>query len=993
VLCYLPRMTGIKTSELRSHFLDFYGENGHTVVKSAPLIPANDPTLMFVNAGMVQFKDLFVGAETRDYKRATSAQKCMRVSGKHNDLEEVGRTARHHTLFEMLGNFSFGDYFKEEAITLAWQFLTKELNIDASKLWVTVFGGGEGLEGDYEARKLWKKISGLPEERILDMGMKDNFWAMGDTGPCGPCTEIHYDTGGDTAPTVEDFENGRIVEIWNNVFMQFERKPGGELVNLPKPSVDTGMGLERLATLMQNENSNYHNDTFMPLINLTSSLIGKEYTRSDKEDDVSMRVIADHARAAAFLVADGIQPLNAGRGYVMRRIMRRAIRHGHRLGFKDLFFHKVCSEVVREMGGAYPELKEAASLIEKVAELEETTFRRTLDSGLKILSKEITDLQGKKTLAGETVFKLYDTYGFPKDLTELIASENELEVDQVGFEAAMKAQKELSQGSAVGDQAVDTVYKEILQETGETAFIGYEHEDAPLESRQGDWRLHGDNGEQYLEVATKVSALIVDGKSVNQATVGSAEVILNPTPFYGESGGQVGDRGIVVTETGALIEIETCQKPVDKLIVCRGRIIKGSIQTGEPVWAGYQPKHRKEIRAHHSATHLLHSSLREVLGDHVNQAGSYVQAQRLRFDYSHFESLTDENIRSIENDANKRVLEGAEVVTEVLPYDEARGKGAIALFGEKYGDVVRVVTMGESVEFCGGTHAKNTKDLDLVLVAREEAIASGVRRIEAEVGQAARVRTRQTYANLESAATMLNGNFQGELTKDDEPALLALNKTLKTYAQNKDQIKELGGESTSVQSSTTAPVLEPSFGYQAAQAGRDLWQALLASVNGRGYDEAHTATIDNGDILKTLKAIQEANKANDKELQKLRQTQMGAQAGDMLDQTEELGGIKVLATTVAGVNGKGLRELADQLRPKMGSGILCLGAEDNGRASLLISVTKDLTSRFKAGDLMRELAPLIDGKGGGKPELAQGGGANAQGFPKLFNALKTKLSS
>ena len=588
-------MTGIKTSELRSHFLDFFGQNGHTVVRSAPLIPANDPTLMFVNAGMVQFKDLFVGAETRDYTRATSAQKCMRVDGKHNDLEEVGRTARHHTLFEMLGNFSFGDYFKEEAITLAWQFLTKELEIDPSKLWVTVFGGGEGLEADHEARELWHKISGLPQDRILDMGMKDNFWSMGDTGPCGPCTEIHYDTGGDTAPTLDDFENGRVVEIWNNVFMQFERKSGGELINLPKPSVDTGMGLERLATLMQNENSNYHNDTFMPLIDLTSSLVGKAYTRSDKEDDVSMRVIADHARAAAFLVADGVRPLNAGRGYVMRRIMRRAIRHGNRLGFKDLFFHKICAEVVQGMGAAYPELRDAESLIEKVVELEETTFRRTLDSGLKILSKEIADLKGAKVLEGKTVFKLYDTYGFPKDLTELIASEHDLEVDQDGFDRAMQAQKELSQGSAVGEQAVDSVYKELAQGIGEVEFVGYEHEDAPLDSREGTWRLREEGDSNFLEVETRIAALIVDSQATQEASVGKVEVVLNPTPFYGEAGGQIGDRGMIVTDSGAKIEITECQKPVDKFTVCIGKVIEGAVTTGEQVWAGYEPKVREKF--------------------------------------------------------------------------------------------------------------------------------------------------------------------------------------------------------------------------------------------------------------------------------------------------------------------------------------------------------------------------------------------------------------
>ena len=985
-------MTQTNTSALRTHFLDFFKQNGHAIVKSAPLIPANDPTLMFVNAGMVQFKDLFVGLETRDYTRATTAQKCMRVSGKHNDLEEVGRTARHHTLFEMLGNFSFGDYFKEEAITMAWQFLTAELGIDASKLWVTVFGGGDGHGADDEARTLWKKISGLPNERILDMGMKDNFWAMGDTGPCGPCTEIHYDTGANTTPTLDDFENGRIVEIWNNVFMQYERKASGELVNLPKPSVDTGMGLERLATLMQNENSNYHNDTFLPLIELTSSLIQKPYKRSDNESDVSMRVIADHARATAFLVADGIQPLNEGRGYVMRRIMRRAIRHGHRLGFDDLFFHKVCSEVVNQMGTAYPELKEAASLIEKVAELEETTFRRTMDSGLKILSEEIANLDGEKVLAGETVFKLYDTYGFPKDLTQLIATEHGLEFDQAGFDTAMEAQKERSRGHAVGDSAVGEVYKTLSQQIGEVTFVGYADEDDALETRSGEWRIREQGDAQYLEVATEIVGIVSKGESATEAHDGDVEILLNPTPFYGEAGGQVGDQGVITNDEGGLMEMAQSHKPVDKLTVSSGRVISGSFKVGDRVWAGYEPRARKQIRAHHSATHLLHASLREVLGDHVNQAGSYVQATRLRFDYSHFESLTDANIRAIEQDANQRVMSGDLIVTEVLPYDQAREKGAIALFGEKYGNVVRVVSMGKSVEFCGGTHAKNTGDIDLVLVAKEEAIASGVRRIEAEVGEAARRTTRRTYKRLEHAANLLNGHAETEESHAADPIILALKKTLKTYGDLVEQIANQGGEPVCVTPQTQAPTLADAFGFQAAQQGRDLWQALQSCVNGRGYDASHIETLDPGGILKTLLAIQDANRQNTKELQKLQQAQMGAQAGNMLDDAEEIGGIKVLATTVPGVSSKSLRELADQLRPKMGSGILCLGAEDNGRATVLIAVTKDLTKRFRAGDLVRELAPLIDGKGGGKPEMAQGGGANAQGFPALFQTLKEKLA-
>ncbi|MEC9465695.1 MAG: alanine--tRNA ligase [Myxococcota bacterium] len=985
-------MKTMTAAELRSQFLDFFAQHGHTKVKSAPLIPANDPTLMFTAAGMVQFKDVFVGAEKRDYTRAASCQKCMRVSGKHNDLEEVGRTSRHHTFFEMLGNFSFGDYFKEEAIEMAWKLLTEELEIDSSKLWVTVFGGEEGIAADTEAREIWKRVSGLPDERILDMGMKDNFWAAGDTGPCGPCTEIHYDTGGDTPPTLEDFESGRVVEIWNNVFMQFERLPSGELIDLPKPSVDTGMGLERLAALMQGQLSNYHTDLFMPLLQLTSELVGKAYQKSDSEDDVSMRVIADHARATAFLVADGVQPSNEGRGYVMRRIMRRAIRHGHRLGFSELFFHKVCTRVVDTMGDAYPELKDAAALIQKVAELEETSFRRTLESGLKILEDEIGKLGSSQELAGETVFKLYDTYGFPKDLTELIAFERHITIDEAGFDAAMKAQQERSRGSQVGDQAVGAIYKELALEHGEVAFVGYTHEDEPIESREGPWRLQEINGTGCLQVETRVVALLADGKTVESAEAGDIEVVLNPTPFYGEAGGQVGDTGFLWTDDGFCAEVGNTQKPVDKFTVSHARIKQGALKVGQSLWAGYEPAGRKQIRAHHSATHILHASLRTVLGEHVKQAGSLVEAGRLRFDYSHFEAPTDEHIRNIEADANQQVMQGAPVVTDVLPFDEAKERGAIALFGEKYGDVVRVVTMGDSVEFCGGTHAKNTRDIDLVIVSRDEAIASGVRRIEAEVGTAARARAINHYEKLSQAAALINeGTLPDHL--EDETILTALAKTMKTHHTQIEQLKAAGMPSTELQLQAKAPTLNEDFGFAEAQKGRDLWQGLIKVINGRPLEEAYIKGIDAGNLIGTLLDVQQANKANERQLKKSKQAALGAQAGDMVSSAEDIKGIRVLATKVEGISGKGLRDLADQLRPKLSSGILCLGAESDGRASLLIAVSKDLTSEFRAGDLMRELAPHIDGKGGGKPELAQGGGTNPDGFAALFDALKARLNT
>ena len=753
-------------ASLRQFFLDYFARHGHTIVKSSSLVPANDPTLMFTNAGMVQFKDVFVGQETRPYNRATTSQKCMRVSGKHNDLEAVGRTARHHTFFEMLGNFSFGNYFKEEAIELAWELITKELGLDVDRIWVTIFGGEGELPPDEEARVLWRKISGLPDERIIGCGMKDNFWAMGDTGPCGPCTEIHYDTLGPSAPTptMKDFETGRVIEIWNNVFMQFERKTkDADLIPLPAPSVDTGMGLERLAAVVQGEVSNYHTALFLPILESTATRLGRDYQRSASEDDVSLRVIADHARATAFLVADGIQPSNEGRGYVMRRIMRRAIRHGKRLGFDDLFFFAACEKVVEIMKDAYPELNEALPLITKVAQNEEKSFRRTLDTGLKILEDEINTVRrdGTSELSGEFVFKLYDTYGFPMDLTQVIADEQQLTVDQAGFDAEMEAQKNRSRTEEeLGGTAIEGVYKELRQKIGNVEFVGYTHEDVPTDSseRRGTWRSADLDGSSYLQVQTSIKAILTEGKEVDHATAGEVSLVLDPTPFYGESGGQVGDRGILQTDDGALIEVTDTQKPFDDFTVIRGRILKGLIKKDEEVWAGYKPSLRKETRAHHSATHLLHGALRKVLGEHVKQAGSMVDPDHLRFDFSHFEATTSKELWAIEEDANRRVAAGHDVVTDVLPFDEAKERGAIAMFGEKYGDIVRVISMGESVEFCGGTHAKNTEDIGMILITREEAISAGVRRIEAEVGSAARRTTQRDCRATEDRSRSVRGS-------------------------------------------------------------------------------------------------------------------------------------------------------------------------------------------------------------------------------------------
>jgi alanyl-tRNA synthetase len=990
-------MSKSAAASVRREFLDYFARHGHTVVKSSSLLPANDPTLMFTNAGMVQFKDVFVGAEKRPYTRATTSQKCMRVSGKHNDLEEVGRTARHHTFFEMLGNFSFGDYFKEEAIGLAWRFVTQEVGLDPARLWVTVFGGEGGLPADREARELWLRISGLPEARILDKGMKDNFWAMGDTGPCGPCTEIHYDQEAQGTPSAEDFENGRVIEIWNNVFMQFERKPGGELVPLPKPSVDTGMGLERLTAVLQGETSNYHTDLFAPILQAIAAATGKPYRRGDGEDDVSMRVIADHARATAFLVADGLQPSNEGRGYVLRRIMRRAIRHGKRLGLDDLFFHVACDAVVATMAEAFPELAEARSLIGKVAENEEKSFRRTLEAGLRRLAADVaaTHKNGERVLAGSAVFRLYDTYGFPKDLTEVIAREQGLAIDAAGFDAAMAAQQERSRGSEVGEAAVAAIYKDLAGRLGAVEFVGYPHEDAALEARPGRWRRRRAGGTETLELETTVAAILSAGREV-EASDGAAEVevVLTPTPFYGESGGQVGDRGVIVAD-GLTLEVCDSQKPVEGLTLSRCRVLEGTIRRGEPVWAGYDVEVRKQTRAHHSATHLLHGALRRVLGDHVKQQGSLVDPERLRFDYAHFEAPTAAQLGAIERDVDERIHCDDPVVTEVLPFDQAKQQGAIALFGEKYGDVVRMVRMGPSVELCGGTHAHRTRDIDLLLIVGEEAVASGIRRIEAEVSRAARARTERTAAWLARVAQIL---AEGESAAgDDNPILQAVRKHVRQGAQLRQELAAIGVEALPPPIAVTAPVLGADYGLDEAARLRDLWQGLTQMVNARGAEVEGIAErlsgADSGNLLKRYAAIVRQNREHERLLEQRQAAKFAAAAGSLSDTARFVGGVKLVTTRVDGADAKALRELADQIRDRMQSGVLCLGGESDGKASLVVVVTKDLTARFQAGKLVQELAPLIGGKGGGKPEMAQAGGGNPAGLGKVFSRIAEILNA
>lgn len=980
--------------ELRSSFLDFFADRGHQKVKSSPLIPGSDSTLMFVNAGMVQFTDLFVGLEKRSYTRATTSQKCMRVSGKHNDLESVGRTTRHHTFFEMLGNFSFGDYFKEDAIDFAWTYLTKVIGLPPERLWVTVFGGEANLSADSEARAIWKKVSGLGDERILDMDAKDNFWSMGDTGPCGPCTEIHFDTDPSKPATLDDFENGRIVEIWNNVFMQFDRQPDGSLINLPKPSVDTGMGLERLLTVVAGADSNYHTETFRELLDLASTISSKKYTFSESEDDVSMRVIADHARATAFLAADGVQPSNEGRGYVMRRIMRRAIRHGHRLGINDLFFNQVCSQVVNMMGDAYPELEEARALMTKVAEVEETAFRRTLDSGLKILGDELNKLDASaKSLPGDVVFKLYDTYGFPKDLTEIIASEKGLGIDEDGFAASMKEQQERSRGAAGDTEVTASTYKDVAQRDGLSTFIGYEHESQLIGDLPDNWQVITKDDEDYLVAQCKVRSLISDSTELVSAKAGTTlEVILEPTPFYGESGGQIGDTGALFSTQGEFLgSVSTTQKPVAGLHVSTLELCR-DLEVGSDIVAGYKPSDRQGIRAHHSATHLLHDALRNILGTHVQQAGSLVTRDRLRFDYSHFEAPSAEAISRVESEVNDVILQSHDVVTEVLPFEEAKAKGALALFGEKYGDIVRVVTMGPSIEFCGGTHTKTTGDIELCLVSRDEAIASGVRRIEAEVGDAAKARTIESATLLGEVCRILAATSRDALPNDyksDQAA--SVTRTMEQFFTTIDKVESLGGNVEDPPRDARTPKLEDNFDYESATAIHREVQALNLVLNGK-FDESLLGSLPATSAPNVLAAAITKSRERQKWLQAKSKEAMGSSAKTFVERAEVLGQVKTVLEVLPDVGGKELRELADKVKDHLGSGAMCLIGHNDDKVSFMVAVTKDLAKSLQAGALVREIAPLFNGKGGGKPEMAQGGGTNPSAIPAAFERIRELVS-
>lgn len=855
----------MKSAEIREAFLRFFEEQGHTRVASSSLIPGNDPTLLFTNAGMNQFKDCFLGQEKRAYTRAVSSQKCVRAGGKHNDLENVGYTARHHTFFEMLGNFSFGDYFKRDAITFAWTFLTSEkwLNLPKEKLWVTVYAS------DDEAYDIWTKEVGVPAERMVRIGdnkgapyASDNFWTMGDTGPCGPCTEIFYDHGADIwggPPGSPEEDGDRYIEIWNNVFMQFNRTADGVLHPLPAPSVDTGMGLERISAVMQHVHSNYEIDLFQSLLAAAANAIG-----CSNDEQPSLKVVADHIRSCGFLIADGVLPSNEGRGYVLRRIIRRACRHGNKLGAKGSFFHKIVAALVTEMGEAFPELKGQQAHIERVLKTEEEQFAKTLEQGLRILEQDLAQLQGK-VVPGDVVFKLYDTYGFPMDLTADIARERELTIDEAGFEREMEAQRERARSAS----AFGMDYNSLVKVDTATDFLGYD----------------------ATEGQGKVIALYKDGQPVERLAEGEeGVVVLDRTPFYAESGGQVGDSGYL--QAGAArFDVRDTTK-TGGAFLHHGVIASGMLTVGATVDARVDADVQHATSLNHSATHLLHEALRQVLGEHVQQKGSLVDSQRLRFDFSHFEAVKPEQIKALEDIVNREVRRNTEVKTELTDIETAKAKGAMALFGEKYGDTVRVLSMGGdfSVELCGGIHAKRTGDISLFKIISEGGVASGVRRIEAITGAAALAYLNAAEEQVKEAAQLVKGN-------------------------------------------------------------RD-------------------------NLIDKLSAVLERNRQLEKQLEQLQAKAASAAGDDLSNAAVEVKGAKVLAARLDGQDGKALLALVDQLKNKLGHAVILLGSEHEGKVVLVAGVTKDLSGQLKAGDLMKQAAAVVGGKGGGRPDMAQGGGVD-----------------
>ena len=869
------------TAEIRQAFLDFFHSKGHQVVASSSLVPNNDPTLLFTNAGMNQFKDVFLGLDKRNYSRATTSQRCVRAGGKHNDLENVGYTARHHTFFEMLGNFSFGDYFKHDAINFAWELLTGEnwFALPKERLWVTVY------ETDDEAYEIWEKEVGVPRERIIRIGdnkgaafASDNFWQMGDTGPCGPCTEIFYDHGDHIwggPPGSPEEDGDRYIEIWNIVFMQFNRQIDGTMLPLPKPSVDTGMGLERIAAVLQHVNSNYDIDLFKKLIQSVA-----EVTGATDLSNKSLRVIADHIRSCAFLIADGVTPSNENRGYVLRRIIRRAIRHGNMLGAKDTFFYKLVGPLVEVMGSAGEELAKQQALVEQVLKTEEEQFARTLERGLALLDDELAKLKGD-TLDGETAFRLYDTYGFPVDLTADVCRERNIKVDEAGFEAAMEEQRRRARESS----GFGADYNSMIRVDSASEFKGYDS----------------------LDLNAKVVALFVDGKSVDQVTAGQdAVIVLNETPFYGESGGQVGDKG-TVKGNGVDFAVNDTQK-YGQAIGHLGKLVTGVLKVGDSVEAKVDEARRARIRLNHSATHLLHAALRQVLGTHVAQKGSLVNDKGLRFDFSHFEAMKPAEIRAVEDIVNAQIRRNLPVETNVMDLEAAKAKGAMALFGEKYDDHVRVLSMGDfSTELCGGTHASRTGDIGLFRIVAESGTAAGVRRIEAVTGEGA-------LANL--------------------------------HAQS-DQL----------------------------------------------HDIAQLLKGDSQNLNEKVRSVLERTRQLEKELQQLKEQQASQESANLSSKAVEVKGVKLLVSELSNVEPKMLRTMVDDLKNQLGSAVIVLATVAEGKVSLIAGVSKDVTDRVKAGELVGMVAQQVGGKGGGRPDMAQAGGTDAAALPGALAGVEAWVTA
>jgi alanyl-tRNA synthetase len=886
----------VRSSEIRSAFLEFFRSRDHEIVSSGPLVPPNDPSLYFANSGMVQFKDVFTGREQRPYRRAASSQKCMRVSGKHNDLENVGPSPNHHTLFEMLGNFSFGDYFKEKAITYGWEFVTGVLGLPPERLATTYLRGDDKLPADTEARELWRRIAGLPEDRIIGCGPEDNFWRMGDTGPCGPSSEIFYYKGEgpvdvsrfgqDAAP-----DGSGWVEIWNLVFMQFERSPSGELTPLPAPSVDTGMGLERVTCIQQGKTSGYDTDLLRPLVEKVSELSGKPYGGSMAPDDVSMRVIADHARATAFLIADGVLPDRAGRAYVLRRVMRRAIRHGHRLGIERPFLHLVALEVVRLLGDHYTELRERRDMIASVAEQEEVRFRETIVRGLGLLEQAFDAMaaRGERVLSGENAFRLYDTYGFPLDLTQVICSERGYDVDTQGYEHALDEARKRSEFRGA-EQAVEGVYRAALErvEKGRVEFSGYERD----------------------EDSSEVVALIGEGAVVERLAEGArGELVTARTPFYGEAGGQLGDRGVIRCADGVFV-VEDTQKPLDGIVVHRGVVESGSFAVGTKVTLQVDSALRNATRRNHSATHLLHWALRKVVGPQAQQKGSLVGPERLRFDFTYGAALSEEQITEIENAVNGAIVENHPVRTQVLPLDQARAQGAMMIFEEKYGSTVRMLNMGPSTELCGGTHARATGDIGLFKILQEQGVAAGIRRIVATTG--------------------LN-----------------------------------------------------SLGYV-----RSLEETLARA--------SRVAKAGSSDLVEKIERLVAQQKQLERQLDEAQRRWMqgsGGGADSLISAARDVGGVRVLGIRTEVTDRSALRELAEQLRDKLGDSVVLVASEHEGKVQLVLTVAKGLTGRYKAGELIRGIAQVVGGSGGGRPDMAQAGGSDVSRLDEAVAAIYDSVAA